>query len=134
MNEWDELERFDNRGARVSGSTIKITNQLALYFSSGFLHKANAQVGTHEYCVLYYSPIKKAIVIDFVEDPQYCCGQNEDSALKMTIKRSCAQVSARSFFHHNMINVEANIGKAFTPQLTFIPKLEKHLWTIFLDD
>jgi len=128
MSGWEELERFDNPGARVSGSTVKITNQLAIYFSAGFLHKAQAQVGVCENCVLYYSKPKRAIVIDFIDDPE-----NWDGAMKMTIKRSCAQVSARAFFSYNMIDTEQLRNKTFTPILTKIPQLEEDRWVIYLD-
>lgn len=120
--DWGDLETFEAVGARLS-SFVTITARKTISLSSGFLHKADRQIGNSEYVRLMYSKGKNAIVFDFTSD------QNRNS-IKLS-RATNAQIAAASFFNYYRLDIKELEGR-YEPELIDIPNVGEK-WAIFLD-
>jgi len=122
-NDWDDLETFENVGARLGKPFFTISPMGTITLSSSFVHHARKQLQNQTHVRMAYSKKKNAIVLEFTDDP------DESGAIKMG-KRANISFAARSFFNYHGMSFKELSGQ-YSPSLEKIPK-KGNCWVIYL--
>lgn len=124
---WDDLERFEQTGSRISTPYISISRRKTISLSSGFIHHAKEQMNGKTHVVIFYSKYNNCIVFKFTDD------ENENGAIKVTIKdgsKSNCSIAVKSFLNYYNMDVDSLAGR-YTAFISDIPNLGK-LWAVCL--
>jgi len=121
---WDDIEVFTSKGARLKDARITITENCGLVFNAGFCHRAAVNERSH--VVVSYSPQNKAIVFQFTSDG------NAAGALKLLHSSGSASFGSRSFFSYYFLDPNKVAGR-YEPVKKKIPKIGDG-WVINLGD
>ena len=121
---WDDLEVFTSKGAKLKDARITITENCAFMLNAGFCHRADVIEKSH--VVVSYSPQNKAIVFQFTSDGSAV------GALKLIQRSGGASFGSRSFFSYYFLDPNEVAGK-YEPVKKKIPNLGE-TWIINLDE
>jgi hypothetical protein len=124
LDNWDDLEVFTSKGAKLRDNRITITANSTLIFSSGYCHTASLKNKSH--VIMAYSPQNKTIVFQFTND------ERANGALKLVKRGAVAQVGSRSFFNYYKLNSETLAGR-YEPVLMKLQKFGE-VWTLRLEN
>ena len=123
-NDWDDLEKFENVGARISTPLITINLAFTFTLSTSFIRENSDIFKNNTHVFLSYSRQKSAIVFQFTDEA------TSHGAIKMT-RRSNISIAARSFFNYYSLDIEKVKGR-YEPTLEKIPG-KGNCWVIYLN-
>jgi hypothetical protein len=119
---WDDLEIFTSKGAKIANPRITITDASSFVFNAAFIHLADIKNDTH--LLLGYSAQNQSITFQFTKD------EKAEGALKMVGQSSGMSVGSRSFFNFFFLKPDQIAGR-YTPKKVKIPRVGE-MWTIDL--
>lgn len=121
---WDDLEVFTSKGAKIKDARITILDTSSFLFNAGFCHKASVADNSH--VIVSYSPQNKAIVFQFTSDSKAA------GALKLIQRSGGASFGSRSFFNYYFLAPKVIAGR-YQPVKKKLPKIGD-AWIISLDN
>ncbi|MDD5039158.1 MAG: hypothetical protein PHN78_07575 [Dehalococcoidales bacterium] len=124
VENWDDVEVFTSKGAKLKDARIAITENCAFVLNAGFCHRADITEKSH--VVVSYSPQNKAIIFQFTSDG------NAIGALKLMQRSGGASFGSRSFFSYYFLDPNQSAGR-YEPVKKKIPKIGE-AWVINLDE
>ncbi len=120
---WDDLEVFTSKGARLKYARITILETSIILLNAGFYHKA--KVADKSHIILSFSPQNRAMVFQFTSDAKAA------GALAIIKRSGGAQLGSRSFFTYYLLNPKDLAGR-YEPVKKKLPKIGD-AWVIRLD-
>jgi len=120
---WDDLEIFTSKGARIKNPQITILESNSFMFNAAFVHKADISQATH--VILGYSEQNNSITFQFTTDSKAL------GALKLLNRGNGASVGSNSFFNFYFLKNAELVGK-YIPRQIKVPRVGD-LWVIDLN-
>lgn len=120
---WDDLEIFTSKGAKIKDPKVTILETSAFLFNAAFVHKAGINKSTH--LIAGYHPLKKTITFQFTRDDK------ADGALTLGPGPGSSTVWSRSFFNYFFLDSKELAGH-YEPKKVKIPKIGE-VWVIDLN-
>jgi hypothetical protein len=121
---WDDLEVFTSKGAKIKDAKITIVETSSILFNAGFCHKASVADKSH--VIISYSPQNRSMCFQFTSDSK------ANGVLKLVQRSGGAQVGSRSLFNYFFLDPKKLAGR-YEPKQGKLPKIGD-TWIINLDN
>lgn len=120
---WDDIEIFNDKGARIGTPKITILDSSQILLNSAFVH--TAKIGDKKYVIMGYSDANKAIIFKFSD-------KQAKNTLKVVKRGGSASIGTRSFFNFYHLKPDVIAGH-YIPKHERVPQMGE-VWFISLKE